>query len=145
MRADLRLLAALASALSLTAVHAQGTGSGCDNCGKVTAIRPVTDTATSWQPLGTVAPSTITGDPAQVGMTTTTFQIGKGGSNEGMVMLGAAGGATYARRPERYQRTRWEVTVQMDSGPPRVVAVDYEPLFQVGDRVQVYGRQIEAL
>jgi hypothetical protein len=139
-----RLIVVACATFALTGVHAQGTGGGCDNCGKVVSIRAISDQATSWQPLGTTVPSTLS-DPAQVGRTTTTFQVGKGGSNDGVVMLGAAGGATYARRPERYQRTRWEVTVQMDNGTARVVAVDYEPLFQQGDRVQVYGRQIDLL
>ena len=49
-----------------------------------------------------------------------------------------------ARKPNAYQRRRWEVTVKMDSGPPpRVVNLAYEPYVQEGDRVRVSGNQLE--
>jgi outer membrane lipoprotein SlyB len=142
-----RLLAAfaLACALGIPTARAQGTAAACDNCGRVLSIKPIVDQTTSWQPLGTVSPGSVAGDPTMVGRTTTAFQVGGGGKDPGMVMLGAAGGAAYARRPDRYQRTRWEVSVRMDDGTPRVVSVDYEPLFQEGDRVQVSGRQVDLL
>ena len=64
--------------------------------------------------------------------------------HRGMVVVGAAGGAAYAQKPNEYQRQRWDVTSKMDSGPPpRVVNLSYEPFVQEGDRVRVFGNQLE--
>ena len=114
----------------------------CDNCGSITSIRPVTERQ-SWTPLGTVVPGTVVGDGSNSGRVTATYEIGRDLKNQGMVLLGSAGGSAYAKRPNDYQRTRWEVTVRMDSGPPRVVSMGDEPPFQTGDRVRVFGTQLE--
>jgi len=72
------------------------------------------------------------------------MQFGKGFSNQGMVVIGAAGGAVYAQKPNEYRRTRYEVTLKMDDSTTRVVSMAYEPLFvQVGDYVRVAGNNIE--
>ena len=48
------------------------------------------------------------------------------------------------KRPNEYRRQRWDVTLKMDNGPPRVVSLPYEPLFvQEGDYVRVSGNNIE--
>ena len=73
------------------------------------------------------------------------YSIGPGFTNRGMVVVGAAGGAAYAQKPSEYQRQRWDVTVKMDSGPPRVINLSYEPFVQEGDRVRVFGNQLELL
>ena len=45
--------------------------------------------------------------------------------------LGAAGGAAYAQKPNEYQQTRWDVTVQHGQrSAPRVITARYEPVFQ---------------
>ncbi len=62
----------------------------------------------------------------------------------GLVVLGAAGGAAYAQRPNEYRRQRWDVTVKMDDGSTRVVNLRYEPLLvQEGDRVRIAGKNVE--
>jgi outer membrane lipoprotein SlyB len=72
------------------------------------------------------------------------MQIGRGFTNQGVVVIGAAGGAVYAQKPNEYRRTRWEVTLKMDDGTTRVVSLSYEPLFaQVGDYVRVAGNNLE--
>lgn len=142
MRRFAWLAAALATLFGIAQAAAQGAPDDCDNCGRVVSIRTIADQTTSWKPLGTVSPGTI-GDPDQFGRTTTTFQIGRGLKDEGVVMLGAAGGAAYAKRPQAYQRTRWEIVVKMDDGSSRTIGINYEPLLQEGDRVRVYGRQVE--
>src|SRR5262245_43312218 len=77
--------------------------------------------------IGTAGLSGATGSTAQI-------QIGPGFTNQGIVVIGAAGGAVYAQKPNEYRRTRWEVTLKMDDGATRVVSLSYEPLFvQVGD------------
>ncbi len=61
-----------------------------------------------------------------------------------MVVLGAAGGATYGQRPNEYSRKRWDVTVKMDTGMTRVVSLKYEPLLvQEGDHVRISGNNLE--
>ena len=72
------------------------------------------------------------------------MQIGPGFSNQGLVVIGAAGGAVYARKPNEYRRTRYDVTLKMDDASTRVVSLSYEPLFvQEGDYVRVAGNSLE--
>jgi len=115
----------------------------CDRCGTVESIRQTTSKE-QWTSLGSM-PSTAgqSGDisPSAV----TAFKIGPGFTNQGQVMLGAAGGAAYQTRPTERNATRWEIAVRMDDGSARSVIQNYEPLLQVGDRVRVFGSQIELI
>jgi outer membrane lipoprotein SlyB len=137
---DLLLLLLVAFALPASA---QDT---CDNCGRIVSIKQVTVT-TQWTPLGAMSPGTLqpSGVGEQPGQVTTSYIIGKGGKNEGQVLLGSAGGAGYAKRSGSSNQQRWEVTVKMDKGPQRVLQQAYEPLLQEGDRVQVFGTQLELI
>jgi outer membrane lipoprotein SlyB len=110
----------------------------CDQCGKVLSIRK-TLVKEQWTPLGGGAGFTNDARAA------TMFQIGPGLSNEGKVMVGAAGGATYQKTPNVYEKPRWEVTVRMDNGQPRIVSLAYEPYVQEGDRVRISGRNVELI
>ena len=111
----------------------------CDNCGRIESIRPVTE-RTSWTPLGAMATSPGTGEyTGQPGRVTQQYNFTTGN----VVLLGAAGGAGYARRPSAYERPRWEIKVKMESGGVRTVSNDYEPALRDGDRVRVYGTQVE--
>ena len=98
-----------------------------------------------WTPLGSVAPNSIsTSGLSGATGSTTQMQFGRGFSNQGLVVIGAAGGAVYAQKPNEYRKTRWEVTLKMDDGTTRVVSMSYEPLFvQVGDYVRVAGNNVE--
>lgn len=110
---------------------------GCDRCGKIEAIRQAT-TSDQWKPLGSVPSS------ADLGATSAAvYQIGKGFTNQGQVMIGAAGGAAYQTRPTQRNVTHWEIVVRMDDGSRRSVTQNYESLLQVGDRVRVFGTQLE--
>jgi hypothetical protein len=113
----------------------------CDACGVVQSIR-ITTERTQWTPLGSTPPAVVT---PTGGMTEgmTQFQIGPQMKNQGLVIVGAAGGAAYAKRPNQYEKPRWDVTVRMDRGPPRVISQSYEPLLREGDRVRVAGTQLE--
>lgn len=111
----------------------------CDRCGKVESIRQVT-AKDQWTPLGSVPASSDLG-PTGVAV----YQIGPGFSNQGQVFIGAAGGGVYQTRANQRNVTRWEVVVKMDDGSGRSVIQNYEPLLVVGDRVHVFGTQIELL
>jgi outer membrane lipoprotein SlyB len=139
------IVALLALAFS-TMAGAQGLGSGCDNCGTVLSITPV-DTSQAWAPLGMVVPPTVSAPVSgmQPGEVSTQYQIGKDGMNKGMVLLGSAGGAVYRERPETVTQRRWQVTVKMDQGDQRVLLQSYEPALHEGDRVHVYGTQLDLI
>ena len=115
----------------------------CDRCGRIESIRQAT-TREQWIPLGSVPSRADAGSnisPSAV----TTFKIGPGFSNQGQVMIGAAGGAMYQTSPSERNATRWEIVVRMDDGSVRSVSQNYEPLLQVGDRVRVFGTQLELI
>ena len=117
-------------------------------CGVIQGIAPVAERQV-WTPLGSVSPGTSgsgAGGLGGVTGSTTQMQFGPGFTNQGMVVIGAAGGAVYAQKPNEYRRTRWEVTLKMDDGTTRVVSLSYEPLFvQEGDYVRVAGNNIELI
>jgi len=136
---------AFAGAVAITGLphaHAQknSTGNDCSSfpCGRVESIMQIM-VRQGWTPLGTSAG--FNADSKVV----TSFQIGPDLSNQGMVMLGAGGGAAYKKQPNSYEQPRWEVTVKLDSGQKRVVTVAYEPFVREGDRVRVAGNSLELL
>jgi len=108
-------------------------------CGRVESIRE-TVVKQPWTPLGSTA-SASPGDNS--GRVSTSFQIGPGLSNQGMVLLGAGGGTAYRKTPNQYDQPRWEVTIKLDNGQKRVVTVAYEPFVREGDRVRVAGNSLE--
>jgi len=111
----------------------------CANCGVVVSIVRVVEEE-AWTPLGvSSAASSATSGDAQG---RTAFAFG-GEGKPSLVLVGAAGGAVYAKRPNSYQRPRWDVTVKLDTGATRVLPQLYEPLLREGDRVRVFGTQVE--
>ncbi len=144
-RAGATLSVCILAAVVAGADSVSAQGDDCGPCGTVVSIR-MTMQKQAWTPLGAMSPGTIpgsSGDIESASRVTTSFQIGKGLSNEGMVVLGSAGGAGYAKRPNSYEKPRWEVTVKMDRGSERVVSLGYEPLVREGDRVRVLGNQLD--
>ncbi len=110
----------------------------CQQCGKVVSIRQ-TIVKEQWTPLGGGASFASDAKAA------TMFQIGPGLSNQGKVVVGAAGGATYQKSPNSYEKPRWEVTVKLDTGQTRVTTLNYEPYVMEGDRVRISGRSVELI
>jgi len=116
----------------------------CDACGVVTSIVKSTERQ-QWTPLGTTGVNTATAS-GRMTDATTQFSIGPELKNQGIVIVGAAGGATYGKRPSAYEKPRWDVTIKMDrGGGPRVIPQSYEPMLREGDRVRVLGTQLDLL
>jgi outer membrane lipoprotein SlyB len=114
----------------------------CDRCGTIQSIQRVTAKET-WAPLGTVSSTSVgAGDPTG-SPPVTMYEIGRGFSKKGTVMVGAAGGAAYGARPKELNAPRWEVTIKMDVGGMRSLTQNYEPMLREGDRVRVMGTQLE--
>ena len=78
-------------------------------------------------------------------MGVTQYQVGRDLSKRGTVVLGAAGGVAYQSRPSALNVQRWELVVRMDDGSVRSVTQNYQPMLQSGDRVRVFGTQVELL
>jgi outer membrane lipoprotein SlyB len=115
----------------------------CDRCGTISAIRQAAS-KDSWTPLGTVSSSSAgASDLAPMGVTQ--YQVGRDLSKQGTVVLGAAGGVAYQSRPSALNAQRWELVVRMDDGSVRSVTQNYQPMLQSGDRVRVFGTQVELL
>jgi outer membrane lipoprotein SlyB len=115
----------------------------CDRCGTITSIRQA-ETKDSWTRLGTVS-STGAGTSDLAPMGVTQYQVGRDLSKQGTVVLGAAGGVAYQSRPSSLNAQRWELLVRMDDGSVRTVTQNYQPMLQSGDRVRVFGTQVELL
>lgn len=133
--ASVRRSAAVVAIALLAATTVAAAQDRCDNCGRIASIRSYTPNS-SWTPLGSMPSSADRNAPGQV---TTQYNFTSGN----FVMLGAAGGAGYAKRPNSYERPRWEIVVTMDDGTTRTVSHSYEPALQQGDRVRVFGTQLE--
>ena len=114
----------------------------CGQCGKVVSIRQTT-VKQSWTPLGSGVGVGGVPDVGAQPSGMTSFQFGPGLSNQGLVIIGSAGGASYQKKPNSYDQPRWEVTVKLDNGQTRVATLGYEPYVLEGDRVRVSGNNVE--
>ena len=142
-RIDVRLLAFYAALALAVSASAQPPADACEACGVVTSIAMVTERQ-QWTPLGTSGVNTAS-PSGRATDATTQFSIGPQLKNQGLVVVGAAGGATYGKRPNAYEKPRWDVTVKMDRGGTRVIPQSYEPMLREGDRVRVLGTQLDLL
>src|SRR5690349_1821223 len=113
----------------------------CSNCGVITSIRMTTQEE-EWAPIGIVHSAGVSSVHPTGAATRSALEIGSEGSR-GVVVVGAAGGASYSRPTNSYQRPRWGVTVKMDDGGTRTVQQRYEPFVREGDRVRILGTQLE--
>ena len=119
-----------------------GATGDCGACGKVDSIRQTT-ASQQWTPLGTGVGIGGSGGIGDQPSAVTSYRIGPGLSNQGMVVLGSAGGAAYKKTPNSYEQKRWEVTIKMDTGGSRIVVLSYEPYVHEGDYVRVSGNNLE--
>jgi hypothetical protein len=110
----------------------------CENCGVVVSVA-ASEEEESWAPLGVVSSL-----PSSAGsMQARPMMVFGGDAKREVVMVGAAGGAVYARRPNQYQKVRWNVTVKLDGGGQRVIQQRFEPFVREGDHVRIQGTQLE--
>ncbi len=116
--------------------------SDCGQCGKVVSIRQTT-VKQSWTPLGMGVGVGGAPDFGSQPSGMSSFQFGPGLSNQGLTIIGSAGGASYRKKPNSYDQPRWEVTVKLDNGQTRVATLTYEPYVLEGDRVRVSGNNVE--
>jgi len=131
-------------AQQLQAPPAKAPADACDACGMVLSIAQVTERQ-QWTPLGSTGGTNTASPTGRATDATTQFQIGPQLQNQGLVVVGAAGGASYGKRPNAYEKPRWDVTIKMDRGGTRVVPQSYEPMLREGDRVRVLGTQLDLL
>jgi hypothetical protein len=141
MRVAATLLLCLTSMLGAGVHAADSATAPCNSCGVVVSVERSTQQE-DWTPLGVVSstPSMASGASAD---SRSVFAFGQGKPE--LVMIGAAGGAVYAKRPRSYQKFRWDVTITMDTGGQRVVQQSYEPYLRQGDHVRILGTQLELI
>ena len=108
----------VAAMLAATAVPAPAQEK-CANCGRVESVREYT-AKTGWTPLGATATAGANPSAADAGRVSTQYNFTTGN----VVLLGAAGGAGYAKRPNSYERPLWAIAVRMFDGRRRSVSHD---------------------
>ena len=135
-----RALPIVAAAIALGAqslVFAQGT---CTDCGRVQSIRQVEEKGKT-SGLGAVAGGVVGG---VIG-----HQIGGGTGRTVATIAGAGGGAYVGNKVEqnRNTKTKWEVTLKMDTGNTRIFTYSNPPTVKEGERVKLVdgGRRLALL
>jgi len=107
----------------------------CADCGTVSAIREV-EKKGEGTGLGAIGGAVIGGVIGN--------QFGGGSGKKILTVAGAAGGAYAGHQVEKSARSTkvWEVTVRMDDGRNRTIALASAPALAVGERVRVEGNNI---
>jgi len=116
----------------------QRQASGCQDCGKVTAIN-VSERKGESNALGMIA--------GGVGGALLGNQVGGGSGKKVATVAGAVGGAYAGKKiQENMNATKvWNVEVQYDNGQRRTITFEHDPGLQRGDRVQNAGQSIKRI
>jgi outer membrane lipoprotein SlyB len=128
-------IAGTAPAASGAAPSATASAPACTDCGTISAIREVEQKGEGTG-LGAIAGGVLGGVLGH--------QIGHGTGKTIATVGGAAGGAYAGHQIEKSARSTntWNVTIRMDNGTDRTIALDTAPSLAVGDRVRVEGNNI---
>ena len=133
----LSLVAAAVAIGTSSLAFAQGT---CTDCGRVQSIRQVEEKGKT-SGVGAVAGGVLGG---VIG-----HQIGGGTGRTVATIAGAGGGAYVGNKVEqnRNTKTKWEVTLKMDSGNTRIFTYSNPPTVHEGERVKLVdgGRRLALL
>ncbi len=109
--------------------------SACANCGTVSAIREIEKKGegTGFGAIGGAVVGGVIG-----------HQFGGGRGKKVLTVAGAAGGAYAGHQVEKSARSTktWNVTVHMDDGRNRTIALGAAPALAVGDAVRIEGNNI---
>jgi len=107
----------------------------CASCGTVSAIREV-EKKGEGTGLGAIGGAVVGGVLGN--------QIGRGSGRKIATVAGAAGGAYAGHQIEKGARSTkvWNVSVRMDDGTDRTIAVSSAPALAVGDPVRIEGNNI---
>ncbi len=107
----------------------------CANCGTVSAIREV-EKKGEGTGLGAIGGAVVGGVIGN--------QFGGGSGKKILTVAGAAGGAYAGHQVEKSARSTkvWNVTIRMDDGADRTIALGSAPALAVGDKVRVEGNNI---
>lgn len=107
----------------------------CTTCGTISAIREV-ERKGEGTGLGAIGGAVVGGVLGN--------QIGRGKGKTIATVGGAAGGAYAGHQIEKSARSTktWNVTVRMDDGTDRTIALGSAPALAVGDEVRVEGQNI---
>ena len=107
----------------------------CASCGTVSAIREV-EKQGEGTGLGAIGGAVVGGVIGN--------QFGGGSGKKILTVAGAAGGAYAGHQVEKNARSTkvWNVTVRMDDGTDRTLALGSAPALAVGDRVRMDGNNI---
>jgi outer membrane lipoprotein SlyB len=109
--------------------------SACANCGTVSAIREM-EKKGEGTGLGAIGGAVVGGVIGN--------QFGGGRGKKVLTVAGAAGGAYAGHQVEKSARSTktWNVTVRMDNGRNRTIALGAAPALAVGDKVRIEGNNI---
>ena len=107
----------------------------CADCGTVSAIRE-TEQKGEGTGLGAIGGAVVGGVIGN--------QFGGGSGKKILTVAGAAGGAYAGHQVEKSARSTkvWNVTIRMDDGSERRIALSAAPALAVGDPVRVEGNTI---
>ena len=107
----------------------------CANCGTVSAIREV-EKKGEGTGLGAIGGAVVGGVIGN--------QFGGGSGKKILTVAGAAGGAYAGHQVEKSARSTkvWNVTIRMDDGADRTIALGSAPALAIGDKVRVEGNNI---
>jgi len=128
-------IAGTAAAAPATSPPVMQSAPACANCGTVSAIREA-EKKGEGTGLGAIGGAVVGGVIGN--------QFGGGSGKKILTVAGAAGGAYAGHQVEKSARSTkvWNVSIRMDDGSDRTIALGSAPALAVGDKVRLEGNNI---